>query len=72
MTLTYLASESTANSLRFRKTSAGIGNTDVMTVSTLALNGGTIRDTAAAAAGNTVNATLTYGSGIAVSKTVAS
>ena len=44
----------------------------VLTVSTLALNGGTIRDTAAAAAGNTVNATLTYASGIAVSKTVSS
>ena len=29
LTLTYLASESTANSLRFRKTSCGIGNTVV-------------------------------------------
>ena len=72
LTLTYLASESTANSLRFRKTSGGIGNTDVLTVSTLALNGGTIKDTAAAAAGNTVAATLTYASGIAVAKTVTS
>ena len=72
LTLAYVSADSTANQLRFRKTSAGIGNTDVLTVSTLALNGGTIRDTAAAAAGNTVNATLTYGSGIAVSKTVAS
>ena len=72
LTLAYISGESTANQLRFRKTSAGIGNTDVMTVSTLALNGGTIRDTAAAAAGNTVAATLTYASGIAVSKTVAS
>ena len=51
----------------FRKTSAGIGNTDVLTVSTLALNGGTIIDTAD---GSTA-ATLTYGGGIAVSKTVA-
>ena len=72
LTLAYISGESTANQLRFRKTSAGIGNTDVLTVSTLALNGGTIRDTAAAAAGNTVNATLTYASGIAVSKTVSS
>ena len=72
LTLNYVSADSTANQLRFKVTSAGIGNTDVLTVSTLALNGGTIRDTAAAAAGNTVNATLTYGSGIAVSKTVAS
>jgi len=71
LTLDYVAADSTANQLRFRKTSAGAGNTDVMTVSTLALNGGTINDTEAAAAGNTVAATLTYGSGIAVSKTVA-
>ena len=72
LTLAYISGESTANQLRFRKTSAGIGNTDVLTVSTLNLNGGTIRDTAAAAAGNAVNATLTYASGIAVSKTVTS
>lgn len=72
LTLAYISGESTANQLRFRKTSAGIGNTDVMTVSTLALNGGTINDTAAAAAGNTVAATLTYASGVAVSKTVSS
>ena len=72
LTLAYISGDSTANQLRFRKTSAGIGNTDVMTVSTLALNGGTIRDTAAAAAGNTVAATLTYASGVAVSKTVTS
>ena len=72
MTLNYVSATSTANQLRFRATSQGAGNTDVLTVSTLALNGGTIRDTAAAAAGNTVNATLTYASGIAVSKTVSS
>lgn len=72
LTLAYVSGESTANQLRFRKTSAGIGNTDVLTVSTLALNGGTINDTAAAAAGNTVAATLTYASGVAVSKTVSS
>lgn len=66
LTLAYQAADSTANQLRFKKTSAGAGNTDVMTVSTLALNGGTIVDTAD---GSTA-ATLTYGSGIAVSKTV--
>ena len=67
LTLAYQSGDSTANQLRFKKTSAGAGNTDVMTVSTLALNGGTIVDTAD---GSTA-ATLTYGSGIAVSKTVA-
>ena len=72
LTLAYQSATSTANQLRFRKTSGGAGNTDVLTVSTLNLNGGTIRDTAAAAAGNTVNAALTYASGIAVSKTVSS
>ena len=68
LTLEYISGDSTANQLRFRKTSAGIGNTDVLTVSTLALNGGTIVDTAD---GSTA-AALTYGSGIAVSKTVSS
>ena len=68
LTLSYISGDSTANQLRFRKTSAGIGNTDVLTVSTLALNGGTIVDTAD---GSTA-AALTYGSGIAVSKTVSS
>ena len=68
LTLEYISGDSTANQLRFRKTSGGIGNTDVLTVSTLALNGGTIVDTAD---GSTA-ATLTYGSGIAVSKTVTS
>ena len=72
LTLAYQSATSTANQLRFRKTSGGAGNTDVLTVSTLNLNGGTIKDTAAAAAGNTVAATLTYASGIAVSKTVSS
>ena len=72
MTLNYQSATSTANQLRFRATSQGAGNTDVLTVSTLALNGGTINDTAAAAAGNTVAATLTYASGVAVSKTVSS
>ena len=72
LTLAYQSATSTANQLRFRKTSGGAGNTDVLTVSTLNLNGGTIKDTAAAAAGNTVAATLTYASGVAVSRTVAS
>ena len=47
LTLTYLASESTANSLRFRKTSVNINNTDVLTVggSNIVLNSGTIVDT---------------------------
>ena len=47
LTLTYLASESTANSLRFRKTSCGIGNTDVLTInnSNIVLNSNTITDT---------------------------
>ena len=72
LTLAYQSGTSTANQLRFQKTSAGAGNTDVLTVSTLALNGGTIRDTAAAAAGNNVDATLTYAAGVAVSKTVSS
>ena len=72
LTLAYQSGTSSANQLRFRKTSGGAGNTDVLTVSTLNLAGGTIRDTAAAAAGNAVNATLTYAAGVAVSKTVSS
>ena len=69
LTLTYLASESTANSLRFRKTSAGIGNTDVLTIggSNIVLNSGTIVDTAD---GSTA-ASLAFGT-VGVSKTVAS
>ena len=69
LTLTYLASESTANSLRFRKTSAGIGNTDVLTIggSNIVLNSGTIVDTAD---GSTA-ASLAFGT-VGASKTVAS
>ena len=69
LTLTYLASESTANSLRFRKTSVGIGNTDVLTVggSNIVLNSGTIVDTAD---GSTA-ASLAFGT-VGVSKTVTS
>ena len=68
LTLAYQSATSSANQLRFRKTSAGAGNTDVMTVSTLALNSGTIKDTAD---GSTA-AALTYASGVAVAKTVSS
>ena len=69
LTLTYLASESTANSLRFRKTSAGIGNTDVLTIggSNIVLNSGTIVDTAD---GSTA-ASLAFGT-VGASKTVSS
>ena len=69
MTLTYLASESTANSLRFRKTSAGIGNSDVLTIggSNIVLNSGTITDTADASTA----ASLAFGT-VGASKTVAS
>ena len=69
LTLTYLASESTANSLRFRKTSAGIGNTDVLTIggSDIVLNSGTIVDTAD---GSTA-ASLAFGT-VGASKTVSS
>ena len=69
LTLTYLASESTANSLRFRKTSAGIGNTDVLTIggSNIVLNSGTITD----AADSSTAASLAFGT-VGVSKTVAS
>ena len=69
LTLTYLASESTANSLRFRKTSAGIGNSDVLTIggSNIVLNSGTITDTAD---GSTA-ASLAFGT-VGASKTVTS
>ena len=48
LTLSYDSSRSTANQLVFSKTSAGIGNTDVLTLggSNISLNGGTIVDTA--------------------------
>jgi hypothetical protein len=47
-TLTYTATGSTANQIRFEKTSAGLGNTDVLTIggSNISLNSGTITDTA--------------------------
>ena len=44
--LTYTATGSTANRKRFEKTSASLGNTDVLTTpSAIALNSGTISDT---------------------------
>ena len=76
-TLSY-ASGSTTNELVFSLTigaaNAATNAGDVLSIGTnaMALNGGTIKDTAAAAAGNTVAATLTYASGVAVSKTVTS
>ena len=45
-TLTYTATGSTANRKRFEKTSAGLGNTDVLTTpAAISLNSGTISDT---------------------------
>jgi len=45
-TLTYTATGSTANRKRFTKTSASLGNTDVLTTpAAIALNSGTISDT---------------------------
>ena len=48
LTLSYVSARSTANQLVFSKTSAGIGNTDVLTLggSNISLNSGTIGDTA--------------------------
>ena len=67
--LTYTATGSTANRKRFEKTSAGLGNTDVLTVggSNIDLNSGTIKDTAD---GTTVSSLVL--SGVAFSRTVAS
>jgi len=47
-TLTYTATGSTANRKRFVATSRGLGNTDVLTIggTNIALNSGTIKDTA--------------------------
>ena len=47
-TLSYTATGSTKNQIRFEKTSAGLGNTDVLTLggSNIVLNSGTIKDTA--------------------------
>ena len=47
LTLSYVSARSNANQLVFSKTSAGIGNTDVLTLggSNISLNSGTIKDT---------------------------
>ena len=56
LTLVYTATGSTANSKRFIKTSAGIGNTDVLTLggTNIALSGGTLKDTASGAVNSSV------------------
>jgi hypothetical protein len=72
LTLTYLATGSTANRKRFIVTSAGIGNTDVLTIGAAPIvlaGGSTISDTAVG--GTTVAASLVL-SGHAVAVTVAS
>jgi len=68
-TLTYVATGSTANRKRFKKTSASLSNTDVLTVggSNIVLNSGTIKDTA----DGTTNSSLDM-SGVAFSRSVLS
>ena len=68
-TLSYVATGSTANRKRFKKTSASLSNTDVLTVggANIVLNSGTIKDTA----DGTTNSSLDL-SGVAFSRTVLS
>ena len=68
--LSYTATGSTKNQLRFEKTSAGLGNTDVLTIggSNIVLNSGTIVDTA----DGTTAASLVLSGLTAVAITVAS
>ena len=68
-TLTYVATGSTANRKRFKKTSASLSNTDVLTVggANIVLNSGTIKDTA----DGTTNSSLDM-SGVAFSRSVLS
>ena len=68
--LSYTATGSTKNQLRFEKTSAGLGNTDVLTIggSNIVLNSGTIVDTA----DGTTAASLVLSGLSAVAITVAS
>ena len=70
LTLSYTATGSSANSKRFIKTSAGIGNTDVLTLggTNVSLNGGTLKDTASGA----VNSSVVLSGLSAVAVTVAS
>ena len=69
-TLSYTATGSTKNQLRFEKTSAGLGNTDVLTIggSNIVLNSGTIVDTA----DGTTAASLVLSGLTAVARTVSS
>ena len=69
-TLSYTATGSTKNQIRFEKTSAGLGNTDVLTIggSNIVLNSGTIVDTA----DGTTAASLVLSGLTAVAITVAS
>ena len=69
-TLSYTATGSTKNQIRFEKTSAGLGNTDVLTIggSNIVLNSGTIVDTA----DGTTAASLVLSGLSAVAITVAS
>ena len=69
-TLSYTATGSTKNQIRFEKTSAGLGNTDVLTLggSNIVLNSGTIKDTA----DGSTNASLVLSGLSAVAITVAS
>ena len=68
--LTYTSVGSTANRKRFRKTSCGIGNTDVLTIggANIALNSGTISDTVVG--GTTLAASLVLSGLTAVTHTV--
>ena len=69
-TLSYTATGSTKNQIRFEKTSAGLGNTDVLTIggSNIVLNSGTIVDTA----DGTTAASLVLSGLTAVARTVLS
>ncbi len=69
-TLSYISSGSTANRKLFEATSQSLGNTDVLTLggSNIALNSGTIKDTAS----NSVDASLVLSGLSAVSVTIAS
>ena len=69
-TLSYQPTGSTKNQLRFEKTSAGLGNTDVLTLggSNISLNSGTMKDTAS----GTVDASLVLSGISAVAVTIAS
>ena len=69
-TLSYQPTGSTKNQIRFEKTSAGLGNTDVLTIggSNIVLNSGTIVDTA----DGTTAASLVLSGLTAVARTVSS